>query len=81
MPSSAPINSKQLNGRRPLHFNHLDEALGDADNLAAANARGELRCVGNWMGGQILGRVAAWVHLRHADLHLSFMHSGNHASL
>jgi Protein of unknown function (DUF1569) len=61
MPSPAPINTKQLTGRRTLHFNTIDEALAEVDALAAANARGELRCLGNWSAGQNLGHLAAWV--------------------
>jgi hypothetical protein len=48
--------------RRTLHFNSIDEALGDVHALQAADRNGSLRKAGNWSLGQACGHVAAWVN-------------------
>ena len=48
------INTKQVTGRRELHFESLDDVLADAERLAA----GEARMLGNWSLGQILSHLA-----------------------
>jgi len=50
------INTKKVQGRRPVRYESLDELLADAERLAAA---GGVRALGNWSQGQIyehLGR-------------------------
>lgn len=48
------IDTKNVTGRRALHFNSLEEALADAESLAS----GSWRQLGNWSLGQIAGHLA-----------------------
>ena len=43
------INTKQVSGRRELHYDTLDALLADAEQLA----HGEVRMLGNWSLGQV----------------------------
>ncbi len=47
-------NTKQIAGRRPLHFNTLDDILADAELLAS----GPIQAIGNWSPGQIFEHLA-----------------------
>jgi hypothetical protein len=47
--------------RRILRFSTIDDALEDVRILAAADATGSLRCLGNWGFGQNLNHLATWV--------------------
>lgn len=50
------INTKKVQGRRPVRYESLDELLADAERLAASDG---VRTLGNWSRGQIyehLGR-------------------------
>ncbi len=47
-------NTKQITGRRQVHFNTLDDILADAEQLAA----GPIKAVGNWSPGQIFEHLA-----------------------
>src|SRR5215207_5022801 len=48
--------------RRKLRFNSIDEALAEADRLAAAEREGRLRHIGKWTLGQSLGHLATWAN-------------------
>ena len=48
--------------RRTLRFSSIDEALGEAERLVAAEREGRLACVGNWKLGQALGHLATWAN-------------------
>lgn len=54
MSSPEPINTKNVTGRRELHFNNFDELLADVEQLAA----GEVRTLGNWSFAQVLLHLA-----------------------
>ena len=60
MPIPTPIRTCDVTGRRPLHFNTIDDALADVERLAAAEKQGRLKRLGNWTFGQILGHLASW---------------------
>src|SRR5688572_22327997 len=55
------IDTKRVADRRKLRFNTVDDALADAEAMAAAQRQGRLRQLGNWPLGQILGHLATWV--------------------
>ena len=62
--SAAPrVNAKTVPGRRTVRFNSLDEVVADAERLVASP---ETKMLGNWPLEKLL------MHLRHAELHLSF---------
>ena len=48
-------------GRRELKFATIDDLLNEIDRLVAADRAGQLRTLGSWTAGQILGHVAAWI--------------------
>ena len=48
--------------RRKLALATLDALEAELDRIQSAEQAGELRAVGNWTPGQILGHVAAWIH-------------------
>ena len=48
--------------RRTLRFDTIDDALAEAERLAAAEREGRLRRAGNWTLGQTLGHLAAWAN-------------------
>ncbi len=52
--STAEINTKNVKGRRRVHYDTYDDALADAEQLAS----GEVRTLGNWSYGQILRHLA-----------------------
>jgi hypothetical protein len=54
------INTKKVRDRRKLRFESVNDALRNASALAAADARGSLRALGNWTPGQTLGHLAFW---------------------
>jgi len=56
------INTKKVRDRRKLRFETVEDALRDADALAAAERRGTLRATGNWKLGQALGHLAFWAN-------------------
>lgn len=55
-----PIDTGKVSGRRTLRFNSLDEALADAERIAAADKAGTLKRLGNWSPGTIFAHVAAF---------------------
>lgn len=48
--------------RRRLHLVNLDALSTELDRIEAAERSGELRAVGNWTPGQILGHVGSWIN-------------------
>jgi len=46
--------------RRSLRFNTIDEAIAEAERLAAAERAGQLSRCGNWTLGQALSHLATW---------------------
>jgi hypothetical protein len=44
-----------------LRFETLDQVLTDVQALADADAKGTLKCCGNWTLGQNLNHLATWV--------------------
>lgn len=56
------IDTKRVTVRRSLRFEKIDDAIRDADMLAAAEKRGTLRATGNWTLGQALGHIAFWAN-------------------
>ena len=56
------VNTKTVKDRRKLRFDNFDEAIRDAEQLAAAEQAGTLRSTGNWTLGQAIGHVAFWAN-------------------
>src|SRR5438045_5036782 len=48
--------------RRRLRFETIDEAMSEAERLAAADTAGRLQRAGNWTLGQALGHIATWAN-------------------
>jgi Protein of unknown function (DUF1569) len=55
-PKPSAIDTGKVTGRRQLHFTSLDDIVTDVEQLAKAT---EIRCLGNWSGGQILKHLTA----------------------
>lgn len=55
------VETGSVADRRAVRFASPEEALRDAEMLAAAEEAGRVRCVGNWTVGQALGHIAAWI--------------------
>lgn len=53
------IDTTQVQNRRTLRFEALDDMLADARTCAAD--AGRLRQLGNWSLGQALNHIAAWI--------------------
>jgi hypothetical protein len=51
--------------RRRLRFKTIDDALAEADRLAAAEREGRLKQNGNWPLGLMLGHLATWANFAH----------------
>lgn len=56
------IDTKKVADRRQLHFDALQEAIRDAEAIAAAEAERRLRATGNWTPGQAISHVAFWAN-------------------
>ncbi|HEX8521375.1 MAG TPA: DUF1569 domain-containing protein [Tepidisphaeraceae bacterium] len=48
--------------RRELKFTRIDEAIAEAERLAAAERAGQLEQHGNWTLGQTLGHLGTWTN-------------------
>lgn len=59
-PSSAPVDTGKVPGRRTLRFESIDQAMAEVDRLVEADRAGRLRRLGNWTLGQTLGHLATW---------------------
>ena len=60
MGNTATVDTAKVTGRRELHFNSIDDALAEADRLAALERSGQLQCLGNWSCGQVFNHLATW---------------------
>jgi hypothetical protein len=60
-PTSAPVDTAKVAGRRLLRFESIDEAMAEVDRLVEAERAGKLKRLGNWTLGQTLGHLAAWM--------------------
>lgn len=47
---------------RKLQFANLSGLSAELDRIEKADRSGQLRTVGNWTPGQILGHLGAWIH-------------------
>ncbi len=56
---TAPVDTKVVSGRRKLHFQNLDEVLGDAERLHV----GGYRRLGNWSLGRMAKHLAAGMNI------------------
>lgn len=56
------IETAKSPGHRTLRFSSLNEALAEAERLAAADSTGALVRTGNWTLGQIFSHVASFVN-------------------
>lgn len=54
------IETGKVKDRRTLRFGTLDQALADAEKIAAADRAGSLRRLGNWTPGMVFSHVAAF---------------------
>lgn len=55
------IDTKKVKDRRVLRFDSLAALSRELDSLAAAQAGGTLRTLGNWTPGQIFTHLAAFI--------------------
>jgi hypothetical protein len=51
--------------RRKLRFETVDDAIREAEHLAAAEREGRLARSGNWSLGKTLGHLATWANFAH----------------
>src|SRR5947199_6177722 len=58
--TASAVDTSSVSDRRLLHFTNVDEAIAEAERLAAADRAGTLTQLGNWSLGQALGHLAAW---------------------
>lgn len=54
------IDTRKVQGRRTLAFASLQDAVSEAQRLAALEREGRLRALGNWPLGTSLNHIAAW---------------------
>jgi hypothetical protein len=55
-----PVNTGKVTGRREVAYESLDDVLMDAERLVAT---ANLQMLGNWTLGQMLGHLAAVLHM------------------
>jgi hypothetical protein len=60
--TTASTETSAKAGRRTLRFATIDDALAEAERLAAADREGRLDRAGNWPLGQTLGHLATWAN-------------------
>ncbi|MCB9853537.1 MAG: DUF1569 domain-containing protein [Phycisphaerales bacterium] len=53
--------SSGLSQRRTLRFDTIDDAIREAERIAEADRRGNVKRLGNWSPGQCMGHVATWI--------------------
>jgi len=63
----ALIQTAKVTDRRLLRFHSLDEAIQEADRLAAAERQSRLTQLGNWTLGQALNHIAGWGEFSYAQ--------------
>ena len=57
------VKTGTVKTRRRLRFESIDQAIAEAERLAAADLAGTAQCMGNWKVGQILNHTGAWAEL------------------
>ena len=57
---SKQVDTGKVPGRRPLRFESIDQVLAEVDRLVEAERAGQLKRLGNWTLGQVLGHLAVW---------------------
>jgi len=62
MTTASRVNTRKVQGRRTLSFKAIDDAILDAERIAAADQAGKARTLGNWTVGQNLNHVATWAN-------------------
>ncbi len=60
MTAAPHVNTRHVEGRRAVSFATIDDAVADAERVAAADQTGNAKTVGNWTVGQILNHLATW---------------------
>src|SRR5579884_2767951 len=58
--AATPVDTSSVTNRRNLRFNTTEDAIAEAERLAAAERAGTLTRLGNWTLAQALGHMAAW---------------------
>jgi len=61
------IETAKVADRRKLRFKSLDEALAEANRLAAAQQHGRLAQLGNWTLGQAFNHIAGWAEFSYTQ--------------
>lgn len=56
------VDTGKVTDRRKLRFEGIADVRRDLDALEAGHKAGTLRTTGNWMPGEILTHLAAWVN-------------------
>ena len=54
------IDTKNVTGRRTLHFDTISQCLAEVDRLADLERQRKLTQMGNWTLGQTLGHMSTW---------------------
>ena len=60
MTTSTIVNTRKVEDRRTLRFETIDDAIADAEKVAAADQAGKAHTLGNWTLGQIFNHLATW---------------------
>ena len=68
MSTESPIKTARVQGRRVLHFDSIDDALADVQQLAISERQGKVKCLGNWTAGQTLGHLATWAEYAYDEM-------------
>jgi len=58
----AKKKTRDVKGRRVLSLKTIDDAIAEAERVAAADREGRARTLGNWTIGQIFGHLATWAN-------------------
>ena len=58
---ASSIDTQTARDFRMLRFDSIDECVAEVHRIVTAEKDGTLRATGNWMPGQILAHVAAWI--------------------
>src|SRR5262245_60075231 len=55
------VDPAKAEGYRKLRFETVDQMRAEIDRIAAADAAGRLKQIGNWSAGQFFSHLAAWI--------------------
>jgi len=58
---SEAVNTKTVSEFRSHRFASIDECIAEIHRIVEADAKGELRVVGNWSPGQVMAHLASWI--------------------